>query len=320
MHGLISQDILNDILSSTGAYDDELSDDRHIYQAGAIDTKKFTFNIKRRSEFNFGNFDNGLNAYTSIVERIWESYGFSGLKFAYKLTQNVDPHEYQFREKSFCSQLNQDGCRSSIFLYVSNDPFYKLMNVYLGGKPTDAYKVRSVLTEIEYIFHNELVARLSKNFSHSLKYIANLEILPVKNAIDNIDQLRNFEKKYVSIEFFLSENEDKPIFSFLIPDGFIKFLSKRMEEFSDSENRKLDPIWRKIITDVVLNSYIDFKISVGEIKMPFAKSYQLQVGDVFDWEKSNSKIMLIDEVRTRLIGEMGVVGENYAIKVEDVFK
>lgn len=316
MHGLISQDILSDILATTGAYED-LSGDRHVFKGG--DFKRFFFNVRKRAEFNYASMNIGLDSFASVVERIWDSYGLSGQNLSHRIVKNVDPHGYKFRETSFCTQLFQQDCDASPLMYYSNKEFYHLMNIYMGGRPTDAFKVRTVLTDIESIFFAELSGRLARNFSMALKYLALIDLKPIKFGMDEIDQIRVFSKKYIAIEF-IRENTNEPVFSILLPEAFLQYLMKAMDEMRDSENRKLNPIWKQVVTQVVLNSHIDFNLSIGQLQIPFSKSFNLQVGDVFDWNKTDSKVRLRDEVGTRVVGEMGVVGENYAIKVEEVFK
>lgn len=317
MNGLISQDILNDILVTTGAYESH-DGEKRVLQFG--DFRKFSFNIKHKDELNLSVFDNGLDALAALAERIWESYGLAGQKFKYEPITTVDAKNYDFREKALCCQMKIEGCEGSFFLYVNKESFYRLMNVYLGGKPTDSFKSRTALTEIEYIFYNELIGRLVKNLAGSFKYLANFEFQIVKSHIDEIDQIRSFGKKSFMIEFKDAADANVKQFVVFMPEPFMNFIKKKVDEARDSENRKLDPIWKQTVTTVVLNTHLDMKISIGQLTMPFAKSFNLKVGDVFEWNKTTSKVSLIHEDSVRLIGEMGVVGDNYAIKVESIPK
>lgn len=315
MKGLLSQDILVDILKSTGAY--KGSTVEHVIQG---DFKRFNFQFKNKKEFDISVFEEPINKANKRIQEEWSGQYIEKCQLQREGLLFEELRDLEYRESSICVQIKSNVMEDSFFIYFQIDTFYCLLNEYLGGGELKSGKSANALTDIEMKLFQRIVTQIVELYSYQLNRFSDLSLEVVDFCMSDKDQRKNFVEKYLVSESFFEKSGSRYGFIFAQPVTFLDFLKRKQEEDTESEHKRQDPLWQKVITNVFFNTALDFKISLGDIKISFAQSMNLKEGDMFDWDKENTQVILYQDDKPQLKGGLGVVGDNYAIRVEDLIK
>lgn len=316
MKGLLPEELIQDLLKETGAYNKKEAR-RIIHTVGEF--RPFQIKRKSHSEFNLSLFEDVFDQLVISLQKDWKENFIKGCSIGRRESQLMSLKKFKFREESVCVLLKNKDVTEPFFFYMSPSGFYCLLNQYLGGlSMTSAKENIGELTEIE----SSVLKKITQSFLQCLQndfasiHPSNLDIARLN--LNEEGQKDFYKMEFLTVDFLLNFENDKHQFSLVIPISFLKFVKNILDSQDETEQKKTDPLWKKVVTKTVLSTDIDLKINMGEFSIPFEKSLNLKVGDVFTWEKYGPQVVVSFLERPRMKGTVGTVGENYAIHIDEL--
>ncbi len=313
MSSLLPKEIIEDILNSTGAYGDG-----KVARVLKGDFKHFDFQVKKRSEFKLGVFEDGLDKFKELIESDWKLNYLPEFVLRRENAQLTELSRYTFRSQSVCCQYKSNIVADSFFIYFGRDSFFGLLNDYLGGAKLNSAKDAAQFTDIEMIFLKQVVERFEGFVSEAFSYLDKLDLKLVKVGLGESDQKREFSAKHLLCEYIFTVLGKDYKVALAMPQSFLVHLKEKQERENSVESLKPDPSWQSVVTKAFLTTSVELVANLGNLQVPFDKSLNLKPGDTFEWAKENTKITLYQDGKPRVIGTIGVVGENFAVRVDEM--
>lgn len=316
MKDLLPQELLHDLLQETGA----LGQGQASRLVKSVSTfKPFRVVQKTQTDFNVTSFEPGFDNMVELFQKDWRKNFVDGCDIARREAVLVNLKKYRFREESIVSFLQSNLVAEPFLVLFSPKAYFYILNRYLGGGSVknEREAVRQ-LTAIELSILERLCLSACTNFTAGFEEVFPTE-LKMRQLNVNEDGQREFLKAdYLVVEFLMNIEGAKYQFAMGLPMSYLKFVKKQLDKNDSTEQKKSDPAWQRAVTDTVLDANVDLRINIGEFTVPFEKSLGLKPGDVFPWEKYGPQVVISILERPRLVGTIGALGENYAIKVDEI--
>ncbi|MCP5464775.1 MAG: FliM/FliN family flagellar motor switch protein [Deltaproteobacteria bacterium] len=315
MSELLSVEILEDILATTGA-----TEDGEISRVVQGEFPKFDFKVKKRSEFDLSIFENSFDLVRAAVQTEISSLYLPECQIKRDGAELIDLKKYDFRAKAVCLQFKSNAIPGSFFVYFGRDTLFCLLNEYLGGGLLKRMsKNDDTLTDIEVSFLKKIGARLLGFTNEALN---DLEVLNLELASVNLsesEQKKSFENPHLVTELYFSHKDTEFKIAFTVPSEFLTHMQEKLSDEGD-DSQKRDPEWQHAITNAFFTAKIPLVVSLGSFKIPFAKSITLKEGDFLPWDRSGNQVVLFQGEEVRMKGNLGVVNEQFAVRVNEVFQ
>lgn len=312
MLGLISEEVLQDILKQTGSYDG--SRPNHLV-SGVFN--KFDFQIRKKSEYNFSAFNNCLDVIKLAIEDDFKNDFQVETVFSVEVLKLIDLKSYKFREQSIGSQFKSTLFPEPIYIFYGYSTYYYLLNQYLGGGNLNSDKTQPKFTDIELQIFDGIIKRYLAYLQNGFQTLL-AQTLSVESVISDVaEQNQKIKDTHFVAEYSFSIDKKNYKIALAIPRSFLVVLKENEEKSRTEGQKKLDPLWQKAVVNAFMKTPINLVVSLGKMDMPFEKSAQMKIGDTFTWDKENTQVSVIYEDRSIMMGTIGVVDGNFAIRVNE---
>lgn len=315
MKDLLPQEVIEELLLETGAYEEVRP--THLIKTGTF--RNFSFKKKVKTDFNLKTIEEVLDQYLEKNLENWKELYDENCTMVRKPAEMIDVKRYKFREQAFCIEVNCSAIQDPFLIYFGKNTFFVLLNKYLGGGQIRSDKSSEDFTTIEAVFLKKEINQLMQILQNTFQKIFDFDLSVGRVNLTEKEQKSYFNKEFLVEELILNLSNQRFIYSICLPQSFLGALKNYMENASGGDQEDVDPLWQDTVIDAFMTSAVDLKAHIGDFSIPFEKSLNLQVGDVFPWEKQNTQVTVYYEGKPHMVGSMGVQGENYAIKVNEVF-
>lgn len=313
MSNLISQDLLLKILDETGA-----SDAGHISRVLSGEFPRFSFQVRKRSDFDLSVFEDCFDQFQKSISEDWnQSYLGGDAQFFRDPAQLTKLQAYPYRERCFCIPFKSSLVGGSFFVYLQEETFFMLLNSYLGGADIARPIARQELTTIEMTFFKKIVEIMGQNLSKALADLEDPHLTLGQFPLSSNDQKKEFENPFLLAETLCTFKENTYRYAVALPSSYLDHLKQKLES-QDEKRGKMDPLWKKVITNAFMETPLDLKVLVTSITMPFSISVSLKAGDGLPWNKKDTSVLVMQGERPRMEATLGVIDDNFALKIDRV--
>lgn len=314
MQGLLPDNIIQDLLQTTGAYGG--GEPSRLVANGTF--KKFNFQQKKKSEFDVSIFEDSFDLIKKRIQEDWQAEFSPDCQLIRQKGELKDLNKYKLREESFCCQYKSELFADSFFIFLGRETFFCLLNYYLGGDLSVSEKSNAVLTDIEDGILQQLVKRLAEYYQQGLKTVYEVPLKFAKAPLSDADQKPDLKSDFLVSEMEMALNDKKFKLAIAVPLALLNLLKEQQQSGGDSVVKKLDPLWQKVISDACLDSQLDLKFQLDQLNIKFGESLNLKVGDVFPWDKSNNHLTVYYNEEPRMTGAIGIIDGNFAVRIDEL--
>lgn len=313
MLGLLPDNLLQELLETTGAYEGIPSS--RIVQTGQF--KRFDFQPKKKSDFDIGIFEDIFDVLRNKIEDEWRQEFYPDCKLVRQKGETLDLAKAKVREGYLGCVFSTDVIPEPFFLFLSQETFFFFLNQYLGGQGLASDKKNQVLTEIELGILKKNMEKIAGFIEEALALIFPAKIKLEAVAIDDLAMKNQVRGEALAVEMAFPVNDEPKKFVFAVPSPFLNYLAEQKKSGTD-EAKQLDPIWQRVVSEACMDSVIEVVFKVDRIQIGFGASANMKPEDVLPWDKPDSQVIGSYADQVRMIGTIGRVDGNYAVRVDEI--
>lgn len=315
MEELLPKELIEDILSETGAFSPETATP---VVRSVQNFKPFRIQAKPQEELDLALFSAVFDQAFTFVQTDWRKNFADGCTVSLHESGIMNLSKYRQREESLCVQLAVDEVPDAFLFFMLPGTLYFMLNSFFGGTAFRSAKDGGYLTDVELAVLERVSQSLSSCFSRAFHSVFPTRFKVARANVASEEQYEFMQTDFMLLDMVMNAGETKHHLAFAIPVSYLKYVKEQLGKRQSGELRKTDPNWQKLVADTVLSSEVEVNIGMGDVFIPFEKSVNLKPGDVLPWDVTGPHVVMTILDRPAMKGTIGAIGERYAIKVDEM--
>lgn len=313
MKGLLPDSLINDLLKDSGVYGGR---SRLIRTVGKY--KSFTV-TRKKSDLDLKFVEKLVTDFTASLDADWRVFYLKEAQLSRADVSIMPLKKCRAVKEGICCAFALGDLAAPLLLYFAPETLYLILAKYFGSGEVMGGKRAKVMTEIENDFLVKMLEGIRDCLVKSFGAIFPVEMKLLKSNCTAEDQRDSLRNESAVVDYHLKVAEENFAFSLCVPPSFLEAIQMSLSGQGSAQEKQSDPLWQETLAHVVARSDVKIEISLGQIKIPFASSLKLQVGDVFPWERAGQPPAELAFLGSkRMTGVIGTVGGNYAVQIEKV--